>query len=266
MTTRHARPSRAGQTLAVALFAAALAGPVSEAQASEALAAVPSPAGDVRQIAERYRVFLGGLGIARLAVDAEIGPERYRAEAQIDARGLVRTFFRWQLAAAVEGQAARAGFRDVLRPAEFRSRSESTRRSQDLRIAYASGAPVEIAAEPPYPDQPWSIEPAAQSDLPDPLTAAIAYLAPRRDGDVCRGEAEIYDGRRRFAIGFSGRRVEDTRIFCTATYRRVAGFKPKFMAKPDLVFEAEFAPGSGGWVLDKLAIETPYGTGTMIRQ
>ncbi len=215
-----------------------------------------------------YDVFIGGLRLGDMAVSTERDGPRYSARAELATRGLVGSVFRFTLAASAEGRVGTDGFE----PDRFAWRSQSTRRGEHLgEIRYAGRRPVSVEATPPFDPKPWEIEPSAQEGAPDPLSAFITGAAPGPDVDPCAQSGEVFDGRRRYRVVLSpadpAKPVEPGLRRCAARYQRVAGYKPKFMARPDIAFEVWFEEADGGGFAFLRAMgETPLGVATIRRR
>ncbi|MEM0942488.1 MAG: DUF3108 domain-containing protein [Pseudomonadota bacterium] len=231
------------------LVAAALMGGIAGASPEERLSAV-------------FDIYLGGLKIAEMAVNAEFAPETYRADAVLETKGVVGAFYRASFEAQSEG--AVAG--EALAPARFAANSRDSRKSQYVEMRYQGGAPSALTAEPAFVPKPWEVEPTEQRAA-DPLSAAIGALVKQPAGGLCARDVEIYDGRRRYKIVLGTPEAREGGIYCPALYRRVAGFKPKMMAKPDYPFGFWFSEmADGSFQILRAMGETPIGTAVIKRR
>lgn len=249
--------ARGGQVRGVALGAALLAA---------VLAAVPrAPAGAAGPggMATTYDLFLGGIRLAELQLDAEIGRLGYSATARLETTGLVKRFVDAGFAARAEGRIAR----DRLMPERFEAETRDREERRRIAIRYPGGRPA-LEAEPPFKPRPWGIDPAEQKGLPDPLTGALMALVPRDGAPPCGREVGVFDGRKRYALLLGEPEArENGLIRCEARYRRIAGFRPKRMERPELPLTLWFDRGRAGAPrLLRAVAPTPFGQAVLRRR
>ncbi|MBK0400824.1 DUF3108 domain-containing protein [Limibaculum sp. M0105] len=232
-------------------LAAALAAPAGVGPHPGAMAALnPGSFGGI------YDLYLGGIRGGEMSIRVELEDARYRAEAAGQTAGIVGTFWSAGFAAVSEGQSDRAG----VSPMRFEADSFSPGKTQKVAMAYESGRPAAIEAEPPFTPKPWQVDPFAQAGAFDPLTAALSGLALQSRAQICDRSVEIFDGRRRYAIDIGPPQADPEGLRCDAAYRRVAGYKPKLMRKPDWPFTMWFAQGADGlWHVTRAMGDTPLG-------
>jgi hypothetical protein len=183
-----------------------------------------------------YDIYLGGIRIGELSVDARVADGRYEASSAMRTAGIVGALYAASYVAEAEG----AVTPDGLRPARFVADTQAGDDAQAVDMRYAGGRPSQVSADPPFKPKPWEIEPRAQAGTLDPISAALSALAPAPASAICDRTVEIYDGRRRYAVDIGRAEPEGDRIRCPAHYRRVAGYKPKELRETydvDLWFE-----------------------------
>lgn len=237
--------------IAIAAGLAALFLPQMPRGTGEAAAVAP-PGG----FAGIYDFYLGGIRGGELSVAARLEAGRYRAEAAGRTAGLVRLVWDAGFAASSDGGLDGSG----LAPESYEADAYTARRSQKLALRYDGGRPQLVRAEPPFEPRPWAIEPAEQAGTQDPLSAILSALALQRDETLCGRSLEVFDGRRRFSLTLEAARPEQGMMRCAALYRRVAGFKPKLMERPDWPLELWFARDAGGlWHLERAMGEMSFG-------
>ncbi|MEM7530035.1 MAG: DUF3108 domain-containing protein [Pseudomonadota bacterium] len=235
--------------------------PAGEAIASQASSMVPL-SGD-------FDLFVGGAKAAELRIEGSISDGRYRAAAKITTAGVVGTFYTASIDARVEGSVAGgAPGAAELSPERFNSVSLNPRKDRRVEMRYAAGAPT-VLAEPAYSEKPWQLEPGEQRGLLDPVTALMAGLSPGPRQALCDRHIDIFDARRHYAVTFkpAGEPDAEGEIVCEAEYRRVAGYKPKMLAKPPFPFTAVFRQRPDGlWALERVMGETPIGAAVLRRR
>ena len=208
-----------------ALFAAAA--PLVQADPGD-----PAPA--TEPINTIYDLYLGGIKAGELTIDASYDAERYKAFSVLRTAGIVGAVYKASFEAETQGRLTDTG----LVPDRFSANSRMKKKQQAVEMLYDGVAPKSVSAEPAFIPKPWEIEPTEQSGTIDPITAAIAHLAPMPRANICNRTVEVYDGRRRYAIVMGKPEQDGKRIKCPAKYQRVAGFKPKMMKKsPEFPFD-----------------------------
>ncbi|HUF56666.1 MAG TPA: DUF3108 domain-containing protein [Thermohalobaculum sp.] len=231
MSGRFVTGRRGGALAALALGALA------------SLAAAVPPPEEPGRLSQVYDLYAGGIPIGEAVLEAEIGADGYRAGGTLRTAALVRAFFDAGMTVAAEG--AIEG--DAMRPDWFTVTTVNGDEVETRRIDYAAGAVEAVRTEPPENPRPWSLEPAGQGAVADPVTAALGTLAPRRSG-FCGHRVEMFDGKRRFALKIGPAEPDGDRLRCPARYVRLGGYKPKFMA-PDrrtMPFTLWFEPRADG--------------------
>lgn len=217
--------------------------------------------GDIDHI---YDIYLGGIWVAEMIVTAEIAEDRYEADAVLRTKGLIGALYKASFEVEAEGAVATdTGYN----PARFTANSRNSKKSQFVEMRYEAGRPRTLTAEPEFQPKPWEVDPTAQADAADPLSAALGVLANQRAEGLCNRKVEIFDGRKRYAIVLGTPEQRTNAIKCPALYQRVAGFKPKMMAKPDFPFDFWFEAGpDGSYHVQKAVGETPIGTAVIRRR
>ena len=210
-----------------------------------------------------YDIYIGGLWLAEMSVNADFDGTRYTANARLETTGVVGRFFKASFEAQAEGAQNGTGYQPDL----FVADSRDTRKSQHVEMTYAQGRPASLIAEPEFKPKPWEIDPLAQQGTADPLSAALEFLANQEDGKLCNRGVEIFDGRKRYAIELKEPVKREEGIRCDAVYRRIAGFKPKKMEDPEFPFAFWFQQAeNGSWEVLRAVGDTPLGTAVIRRR
>ena len=198
------------------------------------LAAAPAAASasfQPRPVSTIYDLYLGGIKAGEMTFDAAYDGADYTATSVLRTAGVVGFFYKASFEAETRGRLSGA----ALAPDRFAAASRMKSKEQYVEMHYKAGRPARIAAEPAFIPKPWEIEPTEQLGTLDPITAALSALSPAPMGEVCNRSVEVFDGRRRYAVDLGPMEPDGNRMRCPATYRRIAGFKPKMMKK-----QAEF--------------------------
>ncbi|MEM8793474.1 MAG: DUF3108 domain-containing protein [Pseudomonadota bacterium] len=217
---------------------------------------------DTRQIHTIYDIYLGGLWIAEMKVDADIGPEEYRAAAALQTKGLVEMVYKASFEAEAEGTVKSEGLATSL----FVADSRSKKKNQYVEMRYRNGRPDNLRAVPEFDPKPWQIDPRQQTNTADPLSAAVGSLVLPPGAPLCNKRVDVFDGRKRYAVVMEEPEEVDGLVRCKAIYKRIGGYKPKHMAQPDYPLTLWFEPTEdGGFRIQKAVGRTPIGV-AVIRQ
>jgi len=229
-----------------------------------ALAGAPGPAAaSPRSIDAVYDVYLSGIRLGEMRLQATIGRLSYTAVAKAKTTGLVKQFAEVGFAAMAGGRTSGAG----LRPQRFEARTRSSKKRQALEIEYTADRPSRLLADPPFKPKPWEIDPMEQGGKPDPLTGGVMAISPERDDAVCGRSVEVFDGRKRYDLVPVNTQIVDSEVICRAVIRRVAGFKPKHMSEPDIELTLWYDRGADGkLLLLRAETMTSLGTASMRRR
>lgn len=221
------------------------------------VAADRPPAAAAGQIDRIYDIYLGGLWIAEIDVSADLGDATYRAGAAMRTKGMVARLYKASFEVAVEGAVGDGTYA----PERFTVDSRNTRRTQSIEMLYEAGTPDKVLAEPEFDPDPWVIDPRAQRDVADPLSAFLDILVEQPKADLCNRQLEMFDGRKRYAITLGVPEQRETGIRCKATYQRLAGFEPRLMKLPDFDFALWFTQADGDRFRASKAVgDTSFGT------
>lgn len=174
-----------------------------------------------------YDFYLGGVKAGELSIDADFVDGRYTAQSVLRTAGVVGLVYKASFEAEAQGRRTAGG----LTPGRFAANARMKSKEQFVEMIYSGGAPRDVRAEPAFIPKSYQIDPAEQSGTLDPITAALSALAPVASGTQCNTSVEVFDGRRRYAVDLGAPSPDGNRIKCPATYRRIAGFKPKMMKK-----------------------------------
>lgn len=199
--------------------------------ATPAPAVLPSPD---TQIA-RYEVYAGGVNVLQALVTFEITKNsRYSVTMDATLKGFLAALVPWK------GTFDSAGW--ILKNGDFRPQthhSAATWRGdtelKEYRYAKDTGFSELIVTENGKTKKEKS-DPELTRGTTDTLTAALAVLQDVANGKPCTGEAEVYDGRRRFRQIMRDKGVEDLKA---SSYNRFQG--------KATVCEAEVIPAGGEW-------------------
>ena len=262
--------------LPVPVYAPARLGAIPAALAGMVLAGTPALAQG--KLEASYRATLAGISIGTGTWTIDVGPTQYTAAASGRASGLIRMLASGEGTSAVRGAVKRGR----LMPGDFAYNIRS-HDNYDVRMELKAGSAKVLANDPPIVESPDRVPltDAHRRGVVDPMTAMI--IAVPGAGEVvseaaCHQRLPIFDGRQRFDLALSFRRMEAVEseqgyrgpaVVCTASYVPIAGHRPgryviRYLQESrDL--EIWLAPIAGTRLLVpfRISIPTLFGTATL---
>jgi hypothetical protein len=227
----------------------------------------------------RYTATLAGVPIGKGAWVIEIGDDQFTAAASGMTTGLLRVF------ATGQGNGASRGVvrGDSLAPTTFVSTINNDKRVEELRIVLSAGTVKDLIVDPPTTPSPDRIPltDAHRRGVIDPMTAGLIRVSGNGDPvspEACRRTLPIFDGRMRFDLQLSFKRIERVQaqkgyqgpvVVCGVQFMPLAGHVPEraairyLMAQRDM--EMWLAPIAGTRVVVpyRIALQTPLGQGVL---
>jgi hypothetical protein len=227
----------------------------------------------------RYTASLAGLPIGRGAWVVDVGDDQYTAAASGVTAGILSVF------ASGRGTGASRGHvrSDGLSPSTYTSTITSDNKSEEMRVALANGTAKDVTITPPTPFNPGRLplSEANKRGVIDPMSGAL--MLPPGNGnplspEACRRTVPMFDGRMRFDLHMTFRRMDTVRavkgyqgpaVVCLIQFVPVAGYVPDRPAVKYLVaqrdIEVYLAPLMGTRILVpfKLTVPTPIGQGVI---
>jgi hypothetical protein len=190
-----------------------------------------------------------------------------------------------QVFAASQGNAASRG---VVRggapvPTLFVATTNNDKRVEELRIVLRAGTVKELAVDPPNAPNPDRIPvtDAHRRGVIDPLSAALVRVSGNGDPvspEACRRVIPVFDGRMRFDLQLSFKRIENIRAHkgyqgpvavCGVQFVPLAGYVPERLAIKWLIAQQDmeiwFAPIPGTRIVVpyRISLATPLGRGVL---
>lgn len=190
------------------------------------------------QVEVEYTLHIAGLQLATFGLSGDFSKVRYQISGKGESAGLARliaSFNGWtKSAGAISG--------DNIRPATYSLDFSANRKRQAVEMGFTGGTVQELAVYPPEPPSPLAIPVTLQhrAGVLDPVSAVVLPIPPGEitGNSVCDRRLPIFDGRHRYDLVLSFKRVEavpvaghpneTTNIFvCKIKYFPIAGHKPK---------------------------------------
>ena len=181
-----------------------------------------------------WNLYIGGVPLGTAAIAARIDRHTYKASSRLETSGVANRFWQTKLETASHGKI------EVGRVLPERYDSFQTRRNgrrREVTINFDANGPTGMVADPPYNDDddpPITEEDKLHSR--DPLSSLFFLITSveANDDKPCGVVAPVYDGRRRYDVGFRYVRQQNVRmdngvyagpaLVCEIEYREVAGY------------------------------------------
>lgn len=224
----------------------------------------------------RYTLSMAGLPIGKFTWRAQIGTTDYATSAAGRTSGILSLLISGEGSVAVRGSVKDG------RPQSTSYMSAVTRddekSSVKMLIDFGRVRELKVEEPPPESDRVPILE-AHKQDVSDPLTA---LLIPQAGADPlapsgCERVLSIFDGRRRYDLGLSFRRIDQATpekgyagpaLVCAIKFTPLAGHRTSSPLVKVLVesrdFEVWFVPVAGTRVLAPVRISVVSALGTML--
>jgi hypothetical protein len=225
-----------------------------------------------------YVASLAGVPIGKGGWVIDVGDDQFTAAATGMTTGLLRVF------ATGDGKGASRGTvrGDNLTPTLFVSAINNDKRVEELKMVMSGGNIKELTVEPPTTPNPDRIPltDAHRRGVTDPLSASLIRVPGNGDPvgpEACRRTLPVFDGRMRFDLQLSYKRIDKVQVkgyqgpvaVCGVQFLPVAGYVPERPAIKYLVAQTDIeiwlAPVAGTRLVVpfKISIPTPLGRGVL---
>jgi hypothetical protein len=223
-----------------------------------------------QKLEAKYAISMTGIRVGQSSWSAMFDNDRYSAAATGGSVDILSVLVRGEGTAQVSG-AIKEG---RLVPAAFSSSVIEDGQKIDLKMTLEDGTVTEVKDNGPPPGADRvPLTPAHAQAVLDPLTA---MLVPDEGGEAsCNRTLAIFDGRRRYDLVLSFKRVEKMRgsepaVVCNVVLRPIAGHRADSMIMKYVAerrdMELAFAPVTGARFLAPLRLMVPTLIGTMAVQ
>ena len=222
----------------------------------------------------RYAITMTGIRVGQSTWKADIAEERFTAEATGGSVDLLSVF------AKGEGTAQTAGFvRDgALLPSKFSSSMNEDGEHTELKMVFEEGTVIDLSDKGPAPADRVPLREEHLRGVSDPLSALLLANVSS-DGRLARQTCErmlaIFDGRRRYDLVLSFKRMEELArkpyegdvVVCNVVLRPIAGHRANSVVMKYIAgrrdIEIAFAPMAGARFLAPLRLSVPTLLGTI---
>jgi Protein of unknown function (DUF3108) len=236
-------------------------------------------AGAQGKLDARYVATLAGVPIGEGAWVIDIGENQFTAAASGMTTGLLRVFAAGQGNAVSRG-AVRGG---APVPTLFVATINHDKWVEEVRIVLRAGTVKELAVDPPnMPNlDRIPVTDVYRRGVIDPLSAALIRISGGGDPvspEACRRTVPIFDGRMRFDLQLSFRRIEKVHaqtgyqgpvVVCGVQFVPLAGYVPERLAIKWLIAQQDMEiwlapiPGTRIVVPYRISLPTPLGQGVL---
>jgi len=238
--------------------------------------AIGSPqCAQAQRLDARYVISMTGIRVGQSAWTVNIDNGHYSVLASGGSVDLLNVLLRGEGTARVSGSIADGR----LVPEQFSSSLTEDGEKIDLKMTFAEGnvSAVESNARPPGPDR----VPVTQSHVRgvvDPLSALVLPAAGANNSPAkasCERTLAVFDGRRRYDLALSFKRMEETLnkaqggrvLVCNIVLRPISGHRAESMIMKYVAgrrdMEIAFAPIAGTSFLAPFRLSVPTLIGTM---
>jgi len=254
------------------LVAAALAGSAVFAVAGA------HPAAAQGRLEAQYEASLAGIAVGKGAWNIEIGEDSYAASAIGGTSGILKTIAN----GSGDGEAQGRIINGALVPANYKASTTTAKKSETIHITLANGNVKEFGIDPvPLVDADRvPVTEAHRQGIIDPMSAWLMPVGGNGDPvrpEACQRTLPVFDGRGRFDLALSFKRMERVRaergyagpvVVCSVRYQPISGHRPTraavkyLMAQRDI--EVALAPVAGTRVLVPFRVSVPTALGPAV--
>jgi hypothetical protein len=225
----------------------------------------------------RYQATLGGLPLGKGAWDIDVRENQFSAALSGATTGFL------QVIASAQGTSAVRGTMSGGQPvgANYASTIITGKKMDEVRMLMSGGSVKEFMAEPPALPIPTRVPvtEAHRRNVSDPMTAAMIRVPGNGDTfspEVCKRTLSIFDGRMRYDLQLSFKRLEKVKsekgyqgnvVVCAVYFSPVAGHVPDRAVIKYLIEQRDaeiwLAPIAGTRLMVpyRISVPTPLGIG-----
>lgn len=233
------------------------------------------------QVRATYNAGVANLNLGTFDMTATLGQNDYAVTAQGEVSILAGLLYKAK--GKTESSGARAGA--TPKPQQYHFSFTDTKKTQTVKIGFNRGAVSKVTQTPKKnPDRKAIPIPEGElRNVLDPLTAAFMSVqsdAPAGDLAVCNRTLRVFDGKQRFDLALSPKRVEqlgsgapagvpEAAAVCRVAYKPIGGYRRETYAVQYLQeadgIEAWLVPveGTGMYVPYKVIVPTTWGDGAL---
>jgi hypothetical protein len=188
---------------------------------------------DSRLVA-RYGVWVAGLSVGRTDVEVVLGAAEYTGAANGRASGLLRALVTGEGTLSARG----AVVEGRLAPASFSARTVGDDETAAVTMTIENGDAKEVTAQTSAPDaERVALTAEHRKGIVDPLSALLIQVGGSGEpvaAETCQRTLPIFDGRRRFDLALSFKRLDRVKaakgyagpaVVCAVKFKALAGHR-----------------------------------------
>jgi len=208
----------------------------------------------------RFDVSLLGLRAGVIEIAANVTETAYAARSRFHTAGLVGMFKSLRADISVQGRIRD----DMLRPYDYSEAIDDGYRVTNVEVRFEPGYPRLVSGDT------GSSAPAADASrldgAIDPLTLLYVALRDQPRDEVCRFQADVFDGHRHAVITLTDRQETGDGITCNGSYRRVSGYTDGERSNRRVAISVLYRPAGDVMRADRVAFDTRLGPAVMNRR
>lgn len=186
------------------------------------------------KLAAQYTISVARIPIGEINWSLDLAADQYTETASGHASGVLRV-----LASGEGTMEAHGVVKDgVLAPTEFAARTKSEDDKADIKMTFDGGTVKDLnASTPPASQDRVPLTDAHRQGVVDPLSAVTIAAGGSGDvlsADACKRTLPVFDGRRRFDLALSFKRMDKVKadkgydgpvVVCAVTFKAIAGHR-----------------------------------------
>jgi hypothetical protein len=198
------------------------------------LASFGNPARADSRLAAHYGVSVAGISVGKTDIDVVIGAAEYTGAANGRASGLLRALVTGEGTLSTRGAVTEGR----LLPASFSAKTAGDDETSSVTMSIENGDVKDVTAETSAPDaERVALTADHRKGIVDPLSALLVVVGGSGEvvaAEACQRTLPIFDGRRRFDLALSFKRLDRVKaakgyagpvVVCAVKFRAIAGHR-----------------------------------------
>ena len=225
-----------------------------------AMLAMAAPLWAEEQSTLRYDVRLLGARVGIMTIAAIEKDNYYAAHSKFQTSGIVGALRHVSADVTVQGRVSGG----TLKPHDYVEAIDDGSRVTNVQVRFSPGTPKLVSGDVGSSAPP--AKPASLRQAIDPLTVLYAALRDQPRDEVCRFEADVFDGHRLARIALNRPKAQGDGVVCYGFYRRVAGYSKSERSSRQVAISVNYEPAGATMRAERVWVETKYGPAVMQRK
>ena len=228
------------------------------------------------ELAATYRVEFGAFNLGDFHLTATLEGPKYKLKAKGKFSVVGGMIYRASGKTEATGKLAKSG----AEPSRFSVTYKGGSKKEERRFNFVNGAVDQISIVPSRKPSPRSVPITAGQleNVLDPLTAGFLSVRAKKNPDACQRSLPVFDGKQRFDIVLSPKRIEPLPTsapagvsgplaVCRVKFVPIGGYRPdhpgiKFMTETDdIEVWLVSVPGTDFYIPYRIALPTAWADG-----